>query len=388
MTTYFTKHLFDGTSVMNSVLLTVEDGMISALQPDSRQSDIGADCIELNGLVTAGFVDTQVNGGGGALFNHDQSLSALTTIAKAHAKYGTTSMLPTLITDSAATMTSAANSIALAIAQDLLSIVGVHFEGPHLSDIKKGIHPSQHIRPITDKELATFTRTDIGKVLVTLAPENVPADVIADLVSQGVIVSLGHSGASIDQVNAAIDAGATGFTHLFNAMSGLTAREPGMIGAALSDVRMTSGLIADLHHVSAYNCALAYRCIGADRLMLVTDAMAHTGCDLKTLAWLNSHITRNGDKLTLENGSIAGSCLDMASAVRNMYSVLSATNEALTGKNKSLLYEVLNMASKTPANLLGLNNIGELKVGHQANFVLLDDQQYVKSCWLKGLLVS
>jgi N-acetylglucosamine-6-phosphate deacetylase len=198
-----------------------------------------------------------------------------------------------------------------------------------------------------------------------------------------VIVSLGHSAAKLDTVLAAIDAGATGFTHLFNAMSGLTAREPGMIAAALFDKRVSSGLIVDLHHVAPYNCELAYQCIGASRLMLVTDAMAHVGSNLKTLAWLNSQIVRHGDKLTLEDGSIAGSCLDMASAVRNMCGILSG-KMAL----KNALQASLNMASKAPSNFLELKNKGELKVGNQANFVVLGKHQKMKETWINGVFID
>lgn len=383
MTTYFAKQLFDGSTLHKSVLFSVEAGLISKLQANTNESDSKAVDVPLDGLVTAGFIDTQVNGGGGVLFNYQQDLEALTTMALAHARYGTTSMLPTLITDKLDTMLAAANGIAQAMTLAQSSIVGIHFEGPHLSLAKKGIHSQEYVRSISDAELAIFMRQDIGKVMLTVAPENLPCDVISDLVAQGIVISLGHSAAKLDTVLAAIDAGATGFTHLYNAMSGLSAREPGMIAAALSDTRTTSGLIVDLHHVSAYNCELAYKCIGAQRLMLVTDAMAHAGSELHTLPWSNSTITRHLDKLTLDDGSLAGSCLDMASAVRNMYSILRKKTDS-----ESLLQEVLNMASKVPAKFLNLKNKGELKVGHQANFVLLDDQQNIRGSWINGLFFA
>jgi len=190
-------------------------------------------------------------------------------------------------------------------------------------------------------------------------------------------VALGHSGADIDTVLAAIDAGASGFTHLFNAMSGLTAREPGMIAAALSDTRVICGLIADLQHVHPYNCKLAFNSIGAKRLMLVTDAMAHVGSSTQTISWHGNIITRHGDKLTLENGDIAGSCLDMAGSVKNMHEIVQGQLE-----------DILNMAAKVPAGFIGLNNIGQLRVGKQADFVLLNEQLKCEACWIKGKQVS
>jgi N-acetylglucosamine-6-phosphate deacetylase len=386
MTTYFAKALFDGESIQHCVLFEIENGLVTSLKGDCETENLNNDVIKLDGLVSAGFIDIQVNGGGGVLFNHEQSTNALSKMANGHAKFGTTSMLPTLITDSAQKMGAAATAIAQAIEQELPSIIGVHFEGPHISLPKKGIHSAQHVRAISDTELDTLCRQDIGKVLVTIAPENLPSDIIAELVSKGVIVSLGHSAANLETTLQAIDAGATGFTHLFNAMSGLTAREPGLIAAALNDTRVCSGLIADMHHVAPYNCLLAYKCIGPERLMLVTDAMAHVGSELITLPWLDSQITRHGSKLSLDDGSLAGSCLDMSGAVRNMYQCLADSN--LSGNESDLLKSVLNMASKGPANFLGLRNIGCLRVGQQADFVLLDDQLAIQGCWSKGLLLS
>lgn len=386
--TYFAKHLFDGKHIHDNMLMRVNDGNISAIEKAENKRN-SAD-IKLQGLVTAGFIDTQVNGGGGVLFNHDPSTQTLQQMMQGHRQYGTTAMLPTLITDSSEKMHKAANAVAQAISESIPGIIGIHYEGPNLSQAKKGIHPSLHVRAINDADLATFIRKDIGSVLVTLAPETVSTDVIAELVAQGVIVSLGHSAANIEQVLAAIDAGASCSTHLFNAMSGLSAREPGLIAAALSDVRVTSGLIADLHHVHPQNCKLAFQCIGPERLMLVTDAMAHVGSDLQTLPWLNSSISKVGSKLTLEDGSLAGSCLDMASAVRNMFHTLCERRNWVENeiKKQQVLADVLNMASRVPASLLGLSGYGQLKVGNRADFVLLDDKLYQQASWIEGKQVS
>lgn len=384
MKTYFAEQLFDGQRMHNDMHMRVENGKIVAIQSASESPWL-ADA-KLMGLVSAGFIDTQVNGGGGRLFNHQPRLETLKCMVRAHAGYGTTAMLPTLISDSSETMQEAADAVSEAIDIVLPGIVGIHFEGPHLSLVKKGIHPGQQVRPINDADLAIITRKDIGKVFVTVAPESVSEDIIAELTQQGVVVSLGHSGADIDSVLKAIDAGATCFTHLYNAMSGLSARQPGLISAALNDERACAGIIADLQHVHPENCRLAYKCLGSERLMLVTDAMAHVGCDLQTLPWLDSVITRANDKLTLADGSLAGSCLDMAGAVKNMYQVLS---RGYADEHKHvLLCDVLNMASQTPANVLGLSDRGQLKIGHQADFVLLDKDLQAQACWINGMQVA
>ncbi len=384
MTTYFAKRLFDGKRFHDNVYLEVSGDVIGSIK-QAGENTAAADVV-LDGLVCAGFIDTQVNGGGGVLFNYAPSLATLLTMMNGHLKYGTTAMLPTIITDSSEVMNAAADAVAEAVVTGASSILGIHYEGPNLSNEKRGIHPDNHVRSISDADLATFTRQDIGKVMVTLAPENVSPDIITDLVNQGVVVSLGHSAATVEQALAAIDAGATCTTHLFNAMSGLTAREPGLINIALSDQRLTSGLIVDLHHVHPQNCALAYQCIGSERLMLVTDAMAHVGSDLQTLPWLDSTITRQDGKLTLDNGSLAGSCLDMSSAVRNMYLLLK--QQARNHDANTLLANVLNMASRVPANLLGIVDRGSLKVGNKADFVLLSDDLVVRGSWIGGQPVA
>lgn len=384
MTIYLAKQLFDGQHIYKDMHMKVEHGQIVGILP-ALQSSWQADQI-LNGMVSAGFIDIQVNGGGGALFNDEQTPAALGQIMQGHAKYGTTAMLPTLISDSNEKMRRAADAVREALEASMPGIVGIHFEGPHLSLAKKGIHSAKQVRPISDDDLAIITRKDLGKVLVTIAPENVSPDIIKELVDRGVVVSLGHSGADIDTVLNAINAGAHCFTHLFNAMSGLSAREPGMISAALSDKRVSAGIIPDLHHVHPYNCKLAYQCLGPERLMLVTDAMAHVGSNMQTLPWLDSTITKADNKLTLDDGSLAGSCLDMASAVENMYMLLS--KGVLPSEQNTLLKDVLNMASMTPAKLMGLAHLGKLIPRMQADFVLLNQDLKVEASWISGKQIT
>lgn len=368
--TYLATSLFDGQHIQQNMLLHCDGGLITRIEPHTGQ----AFDERLEGLLAAGFIDVQVNGGGGALLNNEPSLATIKTMVKAHGQFGTTAMLPTLITDQISVMYCAADAVAEALVTKVKGIIGMHFEGPHLSQPKKGIHPASHIRSITDKELTQFCRQDLGKVVVTLAPENVSADIIKHLVSVGVKVCLGHSNADSDTVFAAIAAGATGFTHLFNAMSPLTSREPGMVGAALLDEQSYCGLIVDHHHVHPQCCKLAIKTKGANKIMLVTDAMAHVGSQQDSLDYFDTVITRKGDKLTVPDGTLAGSALDMASAVRNTHQDLGVT-----------LADALNMASATPAEFLGLqNHSGRLATGYQADFVLLDDKQHVLASWIAG----
>ena len=367
---FFAQQLFDGLDWQTNQCLEIEHGKVTRLYAGTAAQ---ADLV-LEGLLVPGFIDVQVNGGGGVLFNNQCTVAALQTMSQAHQRYGTTLMLPTLITDAYPVMSAAADAMSEAISQQMPGVCGIHFEGPHLSAPKKGIHPQSHIRTISDKELALFTRQDLGKVIITVAPENVPVDVIADLVRQGVRVCLGHSNARAEQVEAALTAGASGFTHLYNAMSPLTSREAGMVGIALLDDAAFCGLIVDHHHVSQASSKLAIKAKGWQKIMLVTDAMSHVGSEQAVERFLDMEITRQGDKLTIADGTLAGSALDMASAVRNVHLDLQLP-----------LQQSLQMASLTPAHFLGLEQqYGRIASGFAADWVLLDKQLQVNSTWIGG----
>ncbi|AWL11976.1 N-acetylglucosamine-6-phosphate deacetylase [Saliniradius amylolyticus] len=369
--TYLAERFFDGDTLHTNTTVTIDQGKVLAI---GNHTDSPT---PLAGTLVPGFVDVQVNGGGGVLFNSNTSADALNRIRHAHSQFGTTAMMPTLITDSLDTITRAADAMAEAIAQDSPGILGIHFEGPHLSEPKKGIHRSQFIRPITDDELKQFTRQDLGKVMLTVAPENVPADVIADLVRQGVRVCLGHTNADCDTTLKALEAGANGFTHLHNAMSPMTSREPGVVGAALADDNSYCGLIVDNYHVDKVTVKASIKAKGIDQVMLVTDAMAHVGSDIDDLAFFDTRIIRTGDKLTIPAGNLAGSALDMASAVRN------------TCQSGLSLEQALIMASRTPARYLGLaDQLGKLQPGYQADMVLLDDTLNATQTWIQGQVVT
>ncbi|HEX5792758.1 MAG TPA: N-acetylglucosamine-6-phosphate deacetylase [Rheinheimera sp.] len=370
---YAAAVLLNGQLQQHKYLL-LQDGIIRQI---SDQPPPGVPLQHLtNGVLLPGFIDTQVNGGGGVLFNQQPTLAALQQMMQAHARFGTTAMLPTLITDDTEVMRRAADAVAQAIQQAVPGIIGIHFEGPHLSTPKRGCHPPQYLRALTDAELAVYLRADMGVRLLTVAPECISPQQISQLVEQGVLVSLGHSNAGADIVLAALDAGASGFTHLYNGMSALTSREPGMVGCALADSRAYCGIILDGEHLHPLAAKVALNAKGAARLMLVTDAMSPVGTEQNEFAFFGGIVQRSGMKLTNQQGSLAGSVLDMASAVQY------AATELGTG-----LAAAVQMASSTPAAFIGQSALrGAIAEGLSADLVWLNAAGKVQACWIAGRL--
>jgi len=368
---FHAKRLFDGQAFLDDQVLTIVDGQIIAIDQDISNSDV-----TVNGLVVPGYIDLQVNGGGGALFNESPSVDNLKIIMSAHAKFGTTAMMPTLITDKVGVMQQAAEAIAQAIDEAVPGIIGIHFEGPHLSVEKKGTHCADYIRPISDAEWKILSRQDIGQIMVTLAPETVSAQDVSRMVKLGIKVCLGHTNADYQTAQQAIDAGASGFTHLFNAMSPLQGREPGVVGAALLNNHTSCGLIVDGFHVDYASCKLAIQAKPQGKIFLVTDAMPPVGTDQTQFALYDRTVYVDNGKLTSTTGELAGSSLDMASAVKNTHQKLGIE-----------LSESMRMASLYPAQYLYQNQTvirGELTQGKQADMVVLNDDLSVKETWISG----
>jgi N-acetylglucosamine-6-phosphate deacetylase len=368
---FHAKRLFDGQAFLDDQVLTIVDGQIMAIDQDISNSDV-----TVNGLVAPGYIDLQVNGGGGALFNDSPSVENLKIIMSAHAKFGTTAMMPTLITDKVEVMQQAAEAIAQAIDEAVPGVIGIHFEGPHLSVEKKGTHCADYIRPISDAEWKILSRQDIGQIIVTLAPETVSTEDVNRMVKLGVKVCLGHTNADYQTAQQAIDAGASGFTHLFNAMSPLQGREPGVVGAALLNNHTSCGLIVDGFHVDYASCKLAIQAKPQGKVFLVTDAMPPVGTDQTQFALYDRTVYVDNGKLTSTTGELAGSSLDMASAVKNTHQKLGIE-----------LSESLRMASLYPAQYLYQNQTimrGELTPGKQADMVVLNDDLSVKETWISG----
>ena len=371
-TLYF-ERLFTGSRFVDNVAVTIVDGKIIEMSVDT-QVDNQVSSKQIKGLAVPGFIDVQVNGGGGVLFNDAPTVASIGQIAAAHAQFGTCGLLPTLITDKVDVMAQAANAVAEAIASGDRSILGIHFEGPHLSVAKKGVHSEQLIRSITDAEFEVLLRKDIGIRVVTVAPENVAIEDIRTLVNDGVKVCLGHSNADYDTVLKALAAGASGFTHLFNAMSAMQSREPGMVGAALADDNSWCGLILDGHHVATGSAKVALKAKGADKIMLVTDAMPPVGTQMQSFPFFGTEVHRSGNRLNVDSGALAGSVLDMASAVKYCINHVEASPQ-----------NAYRMASTSPAAFLGLDKmLGQLKVGFDASFVVLDEQHSVSQTWIAG----
>ena len=349
-------------------------GLITAVVPET---DLGADVARRDldgGILLPGFVDIQVNGGGGVLFNDSPTAEAIATIGAAHRRFGTTSFLPTLISDELAVVGAAIGAARAAIASGVPGVLGAHIEGPFLNTEQKGIHDATKFRRMDDDSLALLTSLGSGRTLVTLAPEVAGAAMIQRLAAARVVVSAGHTNATYAQTVAGLDAGLTGFTHLFNAMSPLTSREPGVVGAALSDPRSWCGIIVDGQHVDPVVLKLALRCRPLERFMLVTDSMPCVGSDQRSFVLQNKTIIVRDGACFDARGRLAGSNLDMASALRNAVALLGVS-----------LAEASRMASRNPAEFLGLGDeIGRIARGYRADLVLLDDTLDVRAVWMGG----
>ncbi|MEV8467004.1 N-acetylglucosamine-6-phosphate deacetylase [Fluviibacterium sp. DFM31] len=310
--------IFDGSDLHNGRALVLDgDRVQGILAPDAIPA--GADIIQLDGgTLLPGFIDLQVNGGGGVMFNDDTTAEGVAAISAAHATTGTRGLLPTLITDTPARTRAAVDAVETAIARGVPGIVGIHLEGPHLSIARKGAHDPALIRPMEEADAAFLcdAARRLPNVLVTVACENVTPDQIARLTEAGVIVSLGHTDCSRDEAEAAFAAGASCVTHLFNAMSQLGNREPGLVGATLSTPHVSAGLIADGIHVHPSSMAVALAAKQAPgNVFLVTDAMSTVGSDITEFHLNGRRVLRRDGRLTLEDGTLAGADLDFPTAL-------------------------------------------------------------------------
>ena len=353
--------------------LLVRDARIEAVL--GAREVVGADQdIDLGGgLLVPGFIDCQVNGGGGELFNDDPSVETIAAIGQAHRRFGTTGFLPTLISDDLDVVARGIEAVRAAIARGVPGVLGIHVEGPFLNAARRGVHDASKLRELDAAAVKLLTQPHGGVTMVTLAPERTTPAYIRQLADAGVIVSAGHTNATFEELQPALRAGLRGFTHLFNAMSPLGSREPGAVGAALADDSSWCGLIVDGHHVHPEVMKLALRAKRHDRFMLVSDAMPSVGADVKSFV-LNGRPIRVVDrKLVDEEGRLAGADLDMASAVRNAMSMLDLP-----------LVEALRMASANPADFLALRDAGRIAPGQRANLAWLDEQLRVRETWIDG----
>jgi len=365
--------LTDAGFTDNAVL--VENGRIKALADAEDPAVAAAERkIDLGGqMLLPGFIDTQVNGGGGVLFNDQPTVEAIRAIGSAHRRYGTTGFLPTLISDDFARIGEALAATERAI-DAVPGVLGIHIEGPFLNQDRKGIHDASKFRILDERAFQLLTSLSRGKTLVTLAPEKTNAKMIARLAGAGIIVAAGHTDGTYEQISEALAAGMTGFTHLYNAMSPLGSRRPGAVGAALDHEGCWCGIIVDGHHVAPASLRIALKAKGADKLMLVTDAMPSVGVENKSFMLQGRPIRVSGGICVDEEGVLAGSDLDMAGAVRNSVALLGID-----------LPTAVRMASHVPAEFLGLGHeLGKIAPGYRADLVMATDAIEILESWIGG----
>jgi len=325
-------------------------------------------------MLVPGFIDVQVNGGGGVLFNEAPTVETLRRIGAAHRRFGTTGFLPTLISDRVEVMRAALAAVEQALAEGVPGVLGIHLEGPYLAAARKGVHDPKYFHAPGSDELALLCAPHRGVRLLTLAPDQVPLASIGALAGAGLIVCAGHTAADYETTRAALAAGVRGFTHLFNAMTPFGSREPGVVGAALEDADSWCGIIVDGHHVHPASLRVAIAAKPRGKMLLVTDAMPPVGADRPDYV-LNGEtiVVRDGICQTAQ-GVLAGSALDMASAVRNAVQLLGLPLE-----------EAVRMASTYPAEFLGLGEShGRIAPGYRADLVVLDDEYRVQQSWIGG----
>ena len=367
--------LFDGDRFHDGKAVVIENGKISAVSNAGDISDTTNTYDAQGHILAPGFIDVQVNGGGGVLLNHTPTVEGIRAIMAGHRQFGTTAMLPTLITDTRAKMLAAIAAVKDAIAQNVPGIVGIHLEGPYLNTERKGVHDASIIRPMEDDAIDVLSSLPNGRIVVTMAPEKAKAGTIAKLTENNVLVCAGHTAGTYSDVQAAIGEGLRGFTHLFNAMSPLNHREPGVAGAAIADDNTWCGLIADGFHVHPAAMQIAVRAKKTGKIMLVTDAMPTVGAKNKSFVLGGEEIIATNGRCALADGTLAGSDLDMMSAVKNTVEMIGTD-----------LAEALRMASLYPAEFLKMgDHKGRIKPGFDADFVLFDSASYtVKNTWISG----
>ena len=367
--TRFINGTLVGQKGVSTGALVIDGAMIASDQSTSADLVIDLE----GGFLLPGFIDTQVNGGGGVLFNDSPTAACIAQIGAAHLPFGTTSFLPTLISDDLDKVDAAMRATEQAIAQGVPGVVGIHLEGPFLNATRKGTHDPQKFRRLDDDAIALLTSLKVGRTLVTLAPENCAPDDIRRLTEAGVIVAAGHSDADYATMKVAFAMGVTGITHLYNAMSPLNHRAPGVVGATLEDQHVYAGLIVDGRHVDPVALRIAMAARPRDRFMLVTDAMPTVGSLSKTFTLQGKTIRVEDGVCVEEGGVLAGSDLDMATAVRNAVNMVGIS-----------LAEAAIMAASAPAAFMGLTDRGALVPGMRADLIWLDRELRPRGVWIGG----
>ncbi len=369
------RALYDGSAEepLRDQVVEIASGRIATVRPFGGGEGAKAEIISAD-VVAPGFIDLQINGAADVQFNEEPSVEAIARIAAGARAGGSAHILPTFITAPGIDYEQAIAAANAAQDEGVPGVLGIHLEGPFLSPERPGIHPARYIRPLDETDVANIERA-AGAVLVTLAPERQDLALVRRLADRGVRVFAGHSAAGLAEMDEAIDAGVCGVTHLFNAMSQIAGREPGVVGAALMRPELFVSLIADGHHVHPSNMAMAAR-LAPDRLCLISDAM-------KTLAGTVTRFDLYGVPVTLgegclrgPDGTLAGAHLAMDEAVRNAMSLMNVSPG-----------QALRMVSANPARALGLDHeLGRIAPGYRASLTLLNSDLTAKAVIVDGRL--
>jgi N-acetylglucosamine-6-phosphate deacetylase len=367
--------IFDGETLLKHHAVMIDGERITAVAPQGQlASPVGAVHDMPGATLVPGFIDLQVNGGGGVLFNAAPTVEGIRAIGAAHRQFGTTGFLPTLISDSFQVMHEAIAAVRRALAEGVPGVLGIHLEGPFLNHQRKGAHDETRFCALDEEGFELVASLDNGVTLLTLAPELTSSQLIRRLSDAGVVVCAGHTAADYAQTREALGSGIQGFTHLYNAMTPLQSREPGVVGAALEDEGSWFGIIADGYHVHPASFRVAVAAKQPGGAILVTDAMPTVGSNSNSFELNNEIIVARNGQCVNAAGSLAGSDLDMLSAVNNACRFAGIQ-----------WFEAVRMASLYPARALGLDSqLGLIRTGYRASLLALDKQGQILASWIDG----
>ena len=365
--------LFDGKEFIEQKALLIDDQHIAGIvNEEAIPTDFKVQKLD-GGVLSPGFIDLQVNGGGGKLFNNSQDKESLNTIISAHQYFGTTSIMPTVISDSLNILQKCTDTISNEIDNNH-SLLGIHIEGPFFNVKYRGVHQKQYINTINASYLNLFETLDKFPVMLTLAPECISIKQLKHLNSLGFKILAGHTDANYDQLEEAIKYGLDGFTHLFNAMGQISAREPGVVGSAFDFDETSASIIVDLHHVHPSLINLSFKQKPKGKLFFVSDSMATINHGEPSFELYDEVVSESNGRIINSEGKLAGSSITQIDAIKNAYQKCSIPLES-----------AISMATLYPAEYLGVSDyIGQLKKGYRADLAHFDSNFHVQNVWLAG----
>jgi len=365
--------LFNGIDFIEHKALLIDDQHIAGIvNEDAIPTDFQVKKIE-GGILSPGFIDLQVNGGGGKLFNNSPDKESLNTIISAHQYFGTTSIMPTVISDSLNILQKCTDTISNEIDNNH-SLLGIHIEGPFFNVKYRGVHQKQYINTINASYLNLFETLDKFPVMLTLAPECISIKQLKHLKSLGFKILAGHTDANYDQLEEAVKYGLDGFTHLFNAMGQISAREPGVVGSAFDFDETSASIIVDLHHVHPSLINLSFKQKPKGKLFFVSDSMATINHGEPSFELYDEVVSESNGRIINSEGKLAGSSITQIDAIKNAYQKCSIPLES-----------AISMATLYPAEYIGVSDyIGQLKKGYRADLAHFDSNFHVQNVWLAG----